>query len=120
MLYDAASTAYRRLTQPQVVQAFGRRADVAHGSVSTKAPPANMLELDLKHLSLVPRGRNVDDSLRLWPTYKGHHFPDGFKFAPPDPKASAASKRALAQKMDAIDERFAAVRREIEVQYGLR
>ena len=47
-------------------------------------------------------------------------FPDGFKFAPPDPNASAASKRALAQKMDAIDERFAAVRREIEVQYGLR
>jgi len=120
MLYDVATTAYRRLVQPQVMQTVGRRVDVGQGAVSTKAPPANMLDLDLKHLSLVPRGRNPDDSLRLWPTYKGHHFPDGFKFAPPDPNASAASKRALAQKMDAIDERFAAVRRDIEVQYGLR
>lgn len=120
MLYDAASAAYRRLTQPQVLQAVGRRADVAHGGVSIKPPPANLLDLDLKHLSLVPRGRNPDNSLRLWPTYKGHHFPDDFKFAPPDPNASAASKRALVQKKDAIDARFAAVRRDIEVQYGLR
>ena len=120
MLYDVATTAYRRLTQPQVMQAFGRRADVGHGSVSTKPPPANLLDLDLQHLSLVPRGRNPDNSLRLWPTYRGHHFPEGFKFAPPDPNASATSKRALARQMDAIDDRFAAVRRLIEVQYGLR